>query len=111
MSSKRRSRRMAERQNFKKKLAVRCPSCGKVSASSEEEAWEMARTQFIRFGGEEPKRVYSCGDNGKAPFHWTRKERYETALQRQAREDWIRDHPETSTELSDEHMTEEFWLS
>lgn len=99
MSSKRRSRRMAERQNFKKKLTSRCPNCGKVSASSEEEAWEIARRQFARFGGEEPKRVYPCKDDGKPPFHWTRQEKY------------TRQEETAPVELSAEHLTEEFWTS
>lgn len=73
MSSKRHARRAEEMKEFRRKLRNRCPACGKVYASTEDEAWELARRQYARFGGEEPKRVYDCG-GGK--FHWTRQETY-----------------------------------
>lgn len=49
-----------------------CP-CGKMSANSEDEAWEIALSIHAARGGERPQRVYSCNDDGLPPFHWTRR--------------------------------------
>jgi hypothetical protein len=71
MSSRRRLKRKMDRQELIQKLKVKCPLCGKTAASSEDDAWEMARKQFARYGGEMPKRVYQCDE--RIPFfHWTR---------------------------------------
>jgi hypothetical protein len=73
MSSRRRIARKLQRQELVSKLAVKCPVCGKTAASSEAEAWELARKQQARVGGEPAKRVYRCADF--VPFyHWTRME-------------------------------------
>jgi hypothetical protein len=69
MSSRRRLNRKMQHKELLEKLRVRCPVCRKVGASSEAEAWELARKQFARFGGEMPKRVYQCRSG---QFHWTR---------------------------------------
>lgn len=73
MSSRRRLNRKLDRKQLLEKLKVKCPICGKTAASSEAEAWELARKQYARFGGEMPKRVYQCSSS--VPFyHWTRME-------------------------------------
>lgn len=81
MSSRRRLRRKLSRSEFIQKLRVKCPLCGKTGAESEEEAWEIARRQYARFGGEMPKRVYLCNETGPY-WHWTRLEQRPEHLRR-----------------------------
>lgn len=49
-----------------------CP-CGKMAAYTEDEAWTVAMNIYRSRGGERPQRVYSCNDDGRPPFHWTRR--------------------------------------
>lgn len=73
MSSRRRIKRKLDRKQLIEKLSTKCPRCRKTAASSEEEAWEIARKQYARNGGEMPKRVYECW-KGSGIYHWTRDE-------------------------------------
>lgn len=50
-------------------------SCGKMAAYSEAEAWTVAMNIYHTRGGDMPQRVYSCNDDGRPPFHWTRQPR------------------------------------
>lgn len=97
MSSRRRINRKLQRKDLIEKLRIKCPVCGKTAASSEEEAWELARRQFLRFGGEMPKRVYQCMDN--IPFfHWTRMEKPPLKLR-----------PIRTVEASADFYSESYW--
>jgi hypothetical protein len=49
-----------------------CP-CGKMSGRTEQEAWDIALGIYAARGGERPQRVYACNDDGRPPFHWTRR--------------------------------------
>lgn len=118
MSSRRRLARKESRAQLVQKLRDKCPRCGKTCAATEEEAWAMARRQYARHGGEMPKRVYSCSDDGKPPFHWTRQERYVPEYQRLLQEEYAREQGEKIAEhvsgkpvhMPESYYSEEHWL-
>lgn len=117
MSSRRRINRKINQRQLVEKLRNKCPKCGKTCAGTEQEAWEMAKRQFARHGGEMPKRVYSCNDDGQGPWHWTRQQVFVSDYQRLLQQQWAAEQGEKISEhvaakpvhTPESYYSEDYW--
>ena len=70
------ARRRPPRRVYTKPSMLRCPTCHKMMAYSEQEAWTMAMDYYNERGGVKPERVYPCPADPLV-FHWTSMKKYE----------------------------------